>query len=471
MLLTALISTSAFAQCKKFADHPKGADFAKRQFVYRDFIKAKKYEQAMPKWRDLYTHCRAANGNILKDGEKIYKYFMAKAEKAGDKKAMAAYVDTVAIMMTQRIECYGQKTRKSTKLPYAGYRYYLLGKHYLVAATKFDAEEEKDIILEYYKKAKEALDKSLELDGNKVEDNAIEYLGFVNTELFKRSDEFERFPSIDEMREAYKKLLAAADYQIENNADEKEKAKYQDAKDKVESYYADNVVASAVFDCAYFVTRYKNEGLFQKYYNDDRGLKGILAALKRAECEEGDEYVDMVVARITAIKDSIREADKDIIDRAQDAERDGDMETAKTLYKQGIDDSSIDTHKRYKAAMRLALVYQKDGAWSSALTYFNKAASIDGNTGEPYIRIGFLYLSANKGCDIYTRQLTASIAIDYFLKAKNYSDTAAEGTNKAAEYRQYLPSREDVFARGNKIGGGTTAGCVLKASTTIRTKD
>ncbi|MGB0861824.1 MAG: hypothetical protein ACPGXZ_02855, partial [Saprospiraceae bacterium] len=142
ILATLFISTSIFAQCNKLTDHPKGEAYAKRLFVYRDAIKAKQFENkvAIDQWRDLYKHCSAGNGNILADGEKIYKYFAKKAEKAGDKKTMKVYLDSVAIVMAQRIECYGKKKRKKTGLPYAGYRNYLLGKHYLVTASKFNPE-------------------------------------------------------------------------------------------------------------------------------------------------------------------------------------------------------------------------------------------------------------------------------------------------------------------------------------------
>ncbi len=478
MLVTALMSTTAFAQCNKLQNHPKGIDFAKRQFVYRDFIKAKKYDQAMPQWRDLYTHCRAGNGNILKDGVTIFKDKLKKAVKAKDKKEIKVYIDTVALLMNQRIECYGNRKRKASGLKYAGYRYYLLSKHYMTAANHFDKEDEEELkyIYSLYEKAKDALVKSIEADGNKAEANAISYYGFLCTELFKSQfaefnpSEKEYFTN-EQLLAVYNQIMDITDENIANNPKEKLKVKFTEVKAKVEGYFADGVIAKRIFDCEYFVKKYNDQGLFDTYKDNLEGLKGLFVALKRANCDETEPLVGKVLGRIKEINADIKQANKDKIDLARDSERAGDMVTAVRLYEEGINDTSIDSDKRYKAAKRLAGLAQKDKNWNRALSFYNKSASINSSTGEPYIKLGLLYLSANRGCAGYERQKVANIAIDYFNKAAKYGDTADEGSSKASEYRAYLPTKEQVFQRGGKIGGGITAGCKLKKSTTLRTKD
>jgi hypothetical protein len=225
-LTTLLIGASVFGQCSKLTDHPKGKEFALRQFVYRDYVKAKDYEKAIPQWRDLYTHCRAGNGYILRDGETIFKNLAWKARKDKDMKAFKAYSDTVGIMITQRIECYGTRTRKSTGMKWAGYRYYLLGKHYIATAGKFDAENEENspIILDYYKKAKEAFDNSMKADGKKVEANLVVYYSTIAVHMYRNNpEEGEPNISADDMRALYQQLMDIANENIENLDSEEKK--------------------------------------------------------------------------------------------------------------------------------------------------------------------------------------------------------------------------------------------------------
>ena len=463
MLLTALVSTASFGQCEKLTDHPKGEAFAKRQFVYRDQIKAKKYEAAMPQWRNLYTHCRAGNGNILKDGETIYKYFTVKAEKAGDKRLMKAHMDTVGIMMTQRIECYGTRTRKSTKRPYAGYRYYLLGKHYINSATKFDAmdSEQKATIFDYYKKTIEAFKSSIKADGDNVESNLVHLYAFVAIELWKANTDEYKYITVDEMRALYDQLLNIAEVN-------KDKVPFIEAGDKVKSYY--RPYERQIFDCKFFVDQIKPD-FYANYDDPDYIKENIRSKLVKGGCEDDEAFYVLVKNRHKELIDSIRINDRDFLDWAEVYEREGNEEKAIEFYIKGVDDSSLESDRRFKAAMRLASKFQQKNQWSKSLEYLNKAASIDPNSGAPFIRMGMLYLTANKSCASFERQKVTSIAIDFFNKAKGFSDSGADASDKIGTYTQYLPTKEQVFQRGLKPGSGTTAGCVLKRSTTLRTKD
>jgi tetratricopeptide (TPR) repeat protein len=467
ILATLFISTSIFAQCNKLTDHPKGEGYAKRLFVYRDAIKAKDFDNkvAIGQWRDLYTHCSAGNGNILADGEKIFKHFAAKAEKAKDKKTMKIYLDSVAIVMQQRIECYGKKKRKKTGLPYAGYRYYLLGKHYLVTASKFNPEEDKELFVEYYKKAKDAFKKSIDLDGKKAEVKAYEYFGFTSVEIFKATDKTE--PTVEEMRATYKLLQGVSADNGANAAKEEDKTEFLELGETIKGYYS--AIERHVFDCAYFVKTIKPT--FYQNYDDLEFIKNsVRTELAKGGCGEEDEFFMVVKNRYVFLIDSLNEVNKDDVRRGYDALKAGDDATALEYFMKAINDASIPTDKRFDAAMRAGTLFQRDSKWNDALTYYNKAISLDGNSGKPYMKLGLLYLSANRGCDGFDRQLVASVAIDYFNKAKGYDDTAAEGAEKAGEYREYLPTTEQVFQRGMKPGTSTSAGCVLRKSTTIRTK-
>lgn len=462
VLALALISTtSVFAQCDKFSNHPQGEEFAKRQFVYRDFIKAKKYEDAMPKWRDLYTHCRAGNGYILRDGEEIYEYLAQKAEKAGDKEMMKNYLDTVGIMISDRIECYGNLKRKSTGLPYRGYRYYLLGKHYVMAATKFAGEEAGT---EFYAKAFNAFESALKTDGNRVEENALALMAYVAVELYKAEAEM---ATIEKMREVYGSIEAVVNHNVENATPDA--AKFESAKETADGYFS--AIEKEVFDCEFFVNKVKAD--FYANFNDPEYIKdNIRAELSKGDCDETNEFYALVKARYEEVRDSIDYANKNLVQKGYDALKQNDYTAALDFFTKGVADESIAQDQRFDGAMRAGTLFERESKWQQSLDYYRKAADLNSSSGQPYIRIGMLYLRANRGCDGFERQVVANISIDYFTKAKNYDDTATEAEDKIREYRQYLPTSEQVFQRpGYSVNGGATAGCVLRASTTVRTKD
>lgn len=431
------LSTLTFAQCDKLENHPQGKDYAMKLFVYRDFIQAKQYEQAIPKWEELYKYCKAGNGNILNDGETIYEYLASKATDEAKKKE---YNEKVAEIMQHRVECYGKKKR-SNGLAYAGYRNYQLGKHYFT--------ELKD-----YEKAKAAFDESLRLDGNKVEKGLVIYYPFIAVQLYQ-----EEKLTVEEMRTIHAMLTKM----IAENTD------FADAQAGLDSEYTK--IERDIFDCKYFVERISPD--FYSHYNDAEYIKEtVIRDLKKADCGEEHPLAVKAIARYKAVVDSIKVGEWNDIDWAKDFERNDNMSEAKSRYAKGIADGSIDQNKRYEAAMRLAKLNQRDGEWSSALANFRTASDLNSSTGEPYLSIGLLYLAANKGCGGFERQLVAGAAIDQFAKARNYSDTAGEAAEKISTYSAYLPTREVIFQNPNySIGSSVTVGCVLRATTTVKTSD
>ena len=118
--------------------------------------------------------------------------------------------------------------------------------------------------------------------------------------------------------------------------------------------------------------------------------------------------------------------------------------------------------------MLLGKLYQKDKEWQKALETFEFALVLKDNSGKPYISMGLLYLSANKTCENFERQLVASVAIDYFKKAKAFEETKDEAKDKVATYSAYLPSTPDCFPSKKEVE--CEVGCVLKKKTFIHAK-
>jgi tetratricopeptide (TPR) repeat protein len=438
VLCALFLTTLTFAQCDQLDNHPKGKEHALRLFVYRDFIKNKQYNEALPNWEELYTHCKAGNGNILQDGIEMYEYFVQQTQDDAKKKE---YNEKIATMMQERINCYGNTTvRKSTGLKFAGYRYYELGKHYYK-------------VLNDPMRALEAFDKSIAADGNKVEKNLLTYYAFITVQHFK-----EEKISKEKALEVHNQLMDLMNTDL---------ATFGETKTAIADEF--DKIARDIFDCGYFVIKVEPT-FYQNYDNAEFIKENVIVTLKKRQCEEDEPLVAKAMARYKAIQDSIIVSNRDDIDNGNIALRDENYSEAKRFFATGIENTSIDSDKRFKAAMRLGKLHEKDGSWSSAMDAYRKAASLNPNSGEPYISIGMLYLSANKSCDAFERQIIAGGALDQFRKARNYSDTASEASEKISTYGAYLPTKEVLFQRGMTPGSGTTVGCVIKVSTTIQTK-
>ena len=286
-----------------------------------------------------------------------------------------------------------------------------------------------------------------------MEKNLLTYYAFITVKQFKAEE-----IDAETARAAHDKLMELMDSNL---------ATYEDTKIAVADEFAK--IDRYIFDCDYFVVKVRPT-FYQNYNDYDFIMEDVIKTLKRRQCEEDEPLLAKAMARYKFLRDSIIETERDFIDKGNIALKAGNNSEAKNYFTQGIVDNTIDQSKRYGGAMRLGKLHQKDKEWSTALSTFKKAASLNSNTGEPYISIGLLYLAANKGCSGFERQLVAGAALDQFRKAKNFSDTAGDAADKISTYRAYLPTKEILFQKGIGVGSGRTVGCVLKASTTVQSK-
>ena len=286
-----------------------------------------------------------------------------------------------------------------------------------------------------------------------VEPNLIGHYSFVAKKRY-RNGEIE----YDSLKSLIKQLIKICDTDT---------IKFKQAK---ESLYNELGARSAYyFDCDYVVQKLKpNYEKNKKKLSLDEKME-IIKTLKRAKCDEANLFLAKVMNDYKTIIEIEITSDPDIIDRENIALRDGKIEEAKKYYAQGLE-HNINKQKRFKAAMRLAKLHQRDKEWNDALKYFNKASELNPSSGEPYISRGMLLLSANKNCSEFERKLVVCAALDQFEKAKKYTDTREEAIEKIKKYSEFLPTKESLFQRGIAIGSKRTVGCVLKAKTVIRAK-
>ena len=113
------------------------------------------------------------------------------------------------------------------------------------------------------------------------------------------------------------------------------------------------------------------------------------------------------------------------------------------------------------------------GSYSSARSAAKSAASLRPDWGEPYLRIGDIYVASASRCgDGFERSTVYWVAVDAFMKAKSVDDLLKEKANKRiSTYSRYFPTKENCFFNDLESGGKYTVKCWINASTRVRTSD
>ena len=127
----------------------------------------------------------------------------------------------------------------------------------------------------------------------------------------------------------------------------------------------------------------------------------------------------------------------------------------------------LPVNRKADANYYLARIYHNKGGsgnFSKARRYYEAAASLKPNWGEPLYQIGVLYASSGPLCGPGTGWESQKVvwpAMDMWNKAINTGD--AEIVEKAKEkinyYSQYLPTKEDAHLRGISNESNITIGC------------
>ena len=135
-----------------------------------------------------------------------------------------------------------------------------------------------------------------------------------------------------------------------------------------------------------------------------------------------------------------------------------------------------DIDKKAKYTLVIAKIYYANlKNFSKARKFAREAAEYRANWGDPYILIGKLYASSGPLCGPgrgWDSQIVTWPAIDKFEYAKKIDPSVTDEANKWINtYKQYMPTKEDVFFRQLKVGSTFKVGCWIGESTKIRTAD
>ena len=413
--------------------------------LYRDYIKSKEYQKALELWEKAYYPAPAANGRIkyqFDDGIKIYKSFYDETTDINLKKT---YHDTIMSIYDKRSECYPDPGYVEGRKAFDKYYYY----------SEVSSQDEA------YDLFKQALDKK----GEKADYFVINPMtGIIADKIIN-----EKIP-LEEGRKYIKILLDATEY---GNANCGSKCNTWEVINSYAPARLENLEGiEGLYDCEYYEKKYL--AILAEDPTNCEVINTVYSRLLWGGCEVSSASV----AKVKEAKDTncyTPPPPPGPLRMAFDAYNSGKYVEAIGLF-EGFVNKTDDVEKKAKYTLLIAKIYYGDlKKFSKARKYALKAADLKSSWGEPYMLIGKLYASSGPLCGPGTgwdSQIVTWAAIDKFQFAKKIdSSVAAEANKWITRYKQYMPTKEDVFLRGLKPGESYTVPCWIQERTTIRTAD
>jgi len=425
---------------------PRERDEAETAYVlYRDQIKLKKFDKAMPLWKKAYSLAPAGNGRVkyqFDDGIKLYKHYFSKATSEEQKQALT---DTLIGIYNKRVECHpGDADYVNARL---GFDSYYTFKDYVPEGEAF-------------KRLKAAFDsKGTEVDYFVI--NPFTKLLYDKIVAQEMSYEDGRAYA-SHIFGAIEKGLEDCDGGCESwEIINEYSPKRLEALEGLKGFYG----------CDYYASKYFPE--YESNSEDCEVIGNITRKLKWGDCPaEHPNMIALVNAKATSCY--VPPPPEGPLKKAFNAYNDGQYPEAITLF-QAFVDKTEDFDKKAKYTLLIAKIYYGDiKDFPKARKFARDAAKLRSNWGEPYMLIGKLYASSGPLCGPgrgWDSQIVTWPAIDKFSYAKKIDPSMTQEANKwIRQYAQYMPSNEDIFQRSLSKGQSFTVGCWIQEKTTIRPK-
>lgn len=429
--------------CPKFRDAPDPDAIETKYVLYRDFLRAGDWDQAMSLWREVFAIAPAADGKrntVFADGITFYEYLISQSPESPLRES---YVDTIFLVYDQIEQCY----------PEGGY---VEGRRAFDLYYKYPNRGTKEEIYELFKK-------SIEIDGEKFQDFIINPFAALLTELFESG-------YVDEAEA--KKYATLILNRVEKGLAEAKTAPERERWEIIASYAPQRLeffeTVRGFYDCPYYIEKYYPD--FEESPEDCDVIRTVYSRLRWGNCEEGNPQLAAVAeaGNTHCVVTSVGPARQ-----GYEALREGNYREAIDLFQQAANETD-DVERKGNYLLTIAKIYYAHlKNFSQARSFARQAANARSGWGEPYILIGRLYASSGPLCGPgrgWDSQVVVWAAIDMWNRAKSVdSSVAGEANRWIGRYRQYMPNTEDVFMRKMKEGDSYYIGCWIQESTTIRT--
>ncbi len=204
---------------------------------------------------------------------------------------------------------------------------------------------------------------------------------------------------------------------------------------------------------------------FDAHKSDEKWLHANAVLLADKGCE-GTAVFSKVVEAFYALNPTAPAA-RGLATKAYKAH---EYNTAIKYFKEAAD---LERNRFQKAAddCKIADILFKQGRYSTARRYANRAAELRPGWGTPYLLIATLYAkSANQcGTDEFSKRAVYWVAADMAQKAAHIDPSIAAKARKALQvYLADAPDKSMAFQEGYKSGDRYKIGCWINTMTTVR---
>lgn len=403
--------------------------------LFHESVKNKQFEEAYGFWLPVYQSRPDLNKAIYTDGAEILGY---RYQQTTDENLRKALRDSIMQLHDDRIKYFDE-----AKYPDS----YVLGLKAMDYLTYFPEDE---LALPAYGWLKE----SVTALGAKAQITVLRKFVEVSYNLYKsNTDQYgEQFLADYQMASAALEQIAVAGGKNAEHA--------ASQKAYVDRLYA----ASGAADCDQMDQMYAS--VVAESANNLDKLGSIMKLYRRLGCTESDVYF---AAAEHAHK--LQPTDESAAGCAQMCIKKGDFTGAVEYYKQAL---SLVANEDDKAdyLYRLANVYVSLKNYQQSVSFAQQALDIVPEDGRCYLLMGICYASAKVYDDPILARSVFWVACDMFQKAKQVDASCSSDANKLiATYRQYFPSKEDVFFhRDLNEGSPFRVGGWVNRTTTCRSK-
>ncbi|NJN77407.1 MAG: hypothetical protein HC803_03010 [Saprospiraceae bacterium] len=397
-------------------------------------------------WEKLMEFSPAGHVYHYIDGVTMYKSFIE--AEAEDAEKVKVYTETIIDLLEERLTCMSPERGDSNIV--------LEEMAYEMAALGYE-----DMDATFGRLLKRAIT----FNGNNTRAYIMAYYADHVTFLFGND-----LLSKDKAREAYMTLDAIKNANVENS-------EYENNWTYVETYYEPYV--NYIFDCGYFLKKLRPQ--YDASPDNPYNFRPILKTLLEKSCDVNEPFVRELIVKdslyIIQLQDSIRKehekTNPDFVGKSLISEE--KYNEAIPFFEKAVA-MDLPADRKADANYYLARIYHNRGGssnFSKARGYYEAAASLRPDWGEPYYQIGVLYASSGPLCGPGTgwdSQQVVWPAMDMWTKAINSGDEEAAGKarEKINYYTQFLPTNEDAHLRGVSNGSTITVGCWIQRSTKVR---
>ena len=404
--------------------------------LFHESVKNKQYDEAYGFWLPVYQSRPDLNKAIYTDGTEILGH---RYQQATDENVRKALRDSIMQLHDDRIKYFDE-----ARYPDA----YVLGVKAMDYLTYFQEDE---LALPAYGWMKE----SVTALGAKAQITVLRKFVELSYNIYKSNTE----QYGDQFLADYQLASAALEQIVAAGGKNAEHATSQKAY--VDRLYA----ASGAADCGQMDQMYAS--VVAESANDIEKLGSIMKLYRRLGCTESDVYF---AAAEHAHK--LQPTSESAAGCAQMCIKKEDLRGALEYYQQAL---SLATDNEDKAdyLYRMANVYVLLKNYQQGAAYAQQSLDVNPEDGRCYLLMGICYASAKIYDDPILARSVFWVACDMFAKAKQVDASCASDANKLiATYRQYFPSKEDVFfhkelndGQAFRVGGwiGKTTICRSKA--------